>query len=388
VTPRARIVHIAFNHLMKLPALPAELQSLREEYDLVVILPRYDDDEASSGSVPGIQTQYITIRSRQWSDSGKALLKLLRFVEFTFKAFIRALRSRARLYVAHDMPAMLPLFPFLLFSPRRVVYNAHELWSEAAEDNAPLRPIWRILERIAMRRSGRVIVPEPNRARIVHTEYRARQAPAVVRNIPAAPPPFQRGTLLHSKLSLSDDAVIVLYQGLLAATRCLVELAQSLAFLPGTVHIVLAGAGDAAYEQQLHNEAARFRGRIHLLPWTPREQLQHITNSADIGVLLYRNDGRNNFYAAPNKLYEYLFAGLPVVASAFPGLMEIVDAGGYGSCADPSSPEHIARAISAALAIKGGEDIAQRARMEFTWDAQVQVLHEVYRNMMENAREC
>ena len=386
MTRRPCIAHVAFNQALKLPILIAELQTLRDAYEQLLVLPSYDQHPVELQSLlTGVRLRFVRLRSREWSLRQTALLKLLRFVEFTLAAWWIMLRERTDLRVGHDMPGMLPLLPFVLFSPGRLVFAAHELWTEAAEENAPLRPLWRVLERWIVRRVGCVIVPEENRATIMFEEYGARVVPAVVRNIPAASIEIPRGTLLREQLGLQQDAVIALYQGLVSDTRCLSELAMSLRDLPPHVHIVIVGEGDALLRQKLAELAEPSAGRLHLLPWMQPEALRAYTASADVGVLLYRNNGRNNYYAAPNKLYEYLFAGLPLVSSAFPGLQAVVEDGGFGACADPADPADIARAILKAAAIPAGEEIATRARARYRWEDEAETLRRVYANVLEAA---
>lgn len=382
---RPRIVHIAFNQARKLPPLLAELRSLREEFDQVLLLPDYDQDpDWLRAQLPGVSIELLRMRSREWSDVQTPVWKLLRFKEFTLRAFAAARRARGDVYVGHDMPGMLPLLPWVEARPSKVVFHAHELWTEAAEANAPLRPLWRIAERHIVRRVARVIVPESNRARIMHEEYGASTPPAVAMNIPADPAPFRRSDYLREKLGLADDAVIVLYQGLLADTRCLEESVNAFAELPPRFHLVMVGQGDESSTERLREAARALPGRVSFLAWMPPERLRDLTASADVGLLLYRNLGRNNYYAAPNKLFEYLFAGLPVVSSAFPGLEAIVAGEGYGACADPADPSAIARAIREAATLPTGGDIARRSRARWRWEAQADVLRGVYHDVLRH----
>jgi glycosyltransferase involved in cell wall biosynthesis len=123
-------------------------------------------------------------------------------------------------------------------------------------------------------------------------------------------------------------------------------------------------------------------GRVHRLPWTPPDELRNVTASADVGVLLYSREGRNNIYAAPNKLYEYLFAGLPLVSSAFPGLQSLIEEGGYGACAEPEDAQSIAEAIKRAAALPSGKLLAARARAAFRWEDEVWRLADLYRTLL------
>lgn len=381
---RPHIVHVFFGQARKLSPLMAELRSLAGGFRQTLVVPGYDQDpEYLAERIPDTEVVYLRMRSRDWSARQTPLLKLLRFKEFMLRALLAVRRADGDVVVAHDMPAVLPLVIRLLIGRGSVVLHAHELYTEAAEKLAPALPFWKALERFAVRRASRIIVPEPNRARIVHEEYGAPRLPDVVMNIPADPPAFERGTLLRERLALSPDTVCVLYQGLLGESRCIGELVTALEHLPTRFHLVLAGSAEESFMTWLCGEEERLNGRLHLLSWMHPEQLRAFTASADVGVLLYRNRGRNNYYAAPNKLYEYLFAGLPVVSSAFPGLQPVVEGGGYGHCADPADAHDIARAIARTAEIPPSEDIAIRARATWNWNEQAEVLRRVYLEIMK-----
>ena len=378
------VAHVFFGQARKLSPLMAELRTLSDAVRQTLIVPGYDQDpEYLAKQIPDVYLRCLRMRSREWSDRQTPVLKLLRFKEFMLRAHSELRRVQADIIVAHDMPAVLPLLGRLLRGRTPVVFHAHELWTEAAEQLAPFRPLWSMLERFAVRRANRIIVPEPNRARIVHEEYGAPRPPAVVMNVPHAPPVFERGTLLREHLGVDDNAVCILYQGLLGETRCVLELAQAVLQLPSRFHLVLIGLGEEAYMNDLREVVRASGGRLHLLDWMHPEDLRAFTASADVGVLLYRNRGRNNYYAAPNKLYEYLFAGLPVVTSAFPGLQSAVEGGAYGYCCDPARPEDIARAIEQASDLIPGEVIARRARETWRWSDQADVLRSVYHELYD-----
>jgi glycosyltransferase involved in cell wall biosynthesis len=376
-----RIVHLLFNRVQQLPVLGYELDFFRDAgYELHLVCPSYAVDAGDFRvRFPHVRLHALRLRTREWSDAQHPVLKLLRFAEFTLKARRRIARLAPAVFVGHDMPAMLPLF-HLFRRPEPVVYNAHEIWSEASEDNAPLRGAWRKLERRAVSRSDAVVVPEPNRAQILQQEYGSRSAPVLAANIPPLREPFRESAYLRERFGLKPSDVIVLYQGLLAASRCLLELIAAMTELPPSYHLVLIGGGSASYLERIRELISRegLSPRVHVLPWVDPRELPLITASADIGALPYRNSGRNNYYAAPNKLYEYLFAGLRVVSSDFPGLRSVIDGGGYGACAAPDDSRDLARAISEAAGLEGGRPLAERARAEFRWEEQAEALRTLY----------
>jgi glycosyltransferase involved in cell wall biosynthesis len=381
-----RIVHVVFNRVHLLPPLLHELAWMRaQNFELHLIAPAYDQRvEEFARTLPHVHAVWLPVALRRLSAHPHPILKLVRYVEFLIRATHALVRLRADVIVGHDVTVMPAVRLARRLRRAAVLYHAHELWSEASEDNAPLRGLWRRVERWVVRAADRVAAPEPHRAEILRDEYGARQLPVLVRNIPPAAEDAPRGdgTTLHALLGLPADAQVVVYQGLVAASRCLEEAAGALALLPAHVHLVVIGGGEERMRTQLAAHAMHAAGRLHLVPHVDRAALAPLTASAQAGLLLYRNDGRNNYYAAPNKLYEYLFAGLPVVASDFPGLRAIVDEGGFGSCADPADPHAIADAIAAALTTAdAGPVLAARARGRFRYEDDVAQLCTMYRQL-------
>lgn len=383
---RPRICHVLFQSLMRLPVMAYEIGSLGREWDLHVVLPAYaQDEEEARARFPEARFHFVPVALRRWDDSQRPFFKLLRYLEFVARAAAAVIRIRPAIAVGHDLAAMLPAFPARLLTGARIVYNAHEIWSEAAAENAPLRPLWHAVERAVVRRSDAVITPEPNRARILRDEYGARRLPFVAANIPPVSESYGPGIALRERLGIGDDAVVVIYQGLMAESRCILELLDAVAALPERFHLVLIGGAPGEYASRVRERAARsgIAARVRFIEWVPYHELAALTASADVGVLLYRNEGRNNYYAAPNKLYEYLHAGLPVVASDFPGLRAVVDGGEFGALADPASSASIRKAIEEAAAHPKGAAIAEKARALYRWEDQADVLRRLYASMLQ-----
>jgi glycosyltransferase involved in cell wall biosynthesis len=157
--------------------------------------------------------------------------------------------------------------------------------------------------------------------------------------------------------------------------------------VPEPVCLVLMGRGFEEYTTRLSHLIGelRLQRRVFLHPYVPYHLLHEYSCSADIGILLYRNDCRNNYYCAPNKLYEYLQAGLPVITSAFPGLLPVVEALDIGRCVDPESPAEIAKAIRALCqdteAATRKERILTLAREKFRWEREFPNILRLYETL-------
>lgn len=313
----------------------------------------------------------------------------LSYAEFVAKAFARALRSGADLYEANDLPPLLPTLIAAKLRSRPIVYRAHELWPET---HAKVRFawLWRRLDRWLVPLCDEVVTPDENRSRIYRDELGARHEPMTVRNCPPYRPPIL-GTRLRDELASRGRpfSSIVLYQGLVDSMRCIEEIAEATRHFSDGVLLVVIGSGFGKWA----DPAAALAGheRIVVLPRVPYTELPPFTASADIGILLYRNDCRNNYYCAPNKIFEYMMMGLPVIAADFPGMRSIVEGEGVGLCVDPEDPGAIAAAVN-----RLAGDTETRKRMKanalrvsverYNWEQESRPLLARYRSLLAAGR--
>jgi glycosyltransferase involved in cell wall biosynthesis len=126
------------------------------------------------------------------------------------------------------------------------------------------------------------------------------------------------------------------------------------------------------------------------LPYVQYDKLPSYTASAQVGLLFYRNTCRNNYYCAPNKLYEYMMMGLPVITCNYPGLVEFVEGQGIGICVDPEDPKAIAAAINRIAgddALRKGmrERCLRLARERWNWECEFPRLEAAYAALLPAA---
>jgi glycosyltransferase involved in cell wall biosynthesis len=275
----------------------------------------------------------------------KAAIKyVVTYTEFNLKVIWTAFRSKADLYEAHDLPTLLPVFITAGLRRKPVAYHAHELFAEMHK-KVRFANFWKFVERLLASRVEVVVTPEENRSKILYKECGVKEMPLTVRNCPPFTEPIQ-STKLRDVLAARSlfPQTIVLYQGLFDNSRCLYELINAAHFFNDKILLVLIGSGFHEWEkpEKIIGESKN----VIVLPRAPYTELSLYTASADIGVLFYRNDCRNNYYCAPNKVYEYMMMGLPVITNDYPGIAALVRGEKVGLCVDCEKPEEIAAAIN------------------------------------------
>jgi glycosyltransferase involved in cell wall biosynthesis len=235
----------------------------------------------------------------------------------------------------------------------KIIYDAHELYRDTAYAMKPLGiDIVGRMETRYMQRCDGIIACNKYRAEIMHKEYGAPFAPTVVRNVP----PFrayQPSQALRRFVEQRNTGVrrICLHQGIIGPGRGMETVVRSLQHLDQDVGIVLVGGGDEQYIEQLEKlaESLGVGERFFRHPPVDHDELFPLTCSADVGIVIYENVSRNNYYCAPNKLYEYAASGLPAVGADLPPIGDFFEEYRTGELFDANDPASLARAISLIL---------------------------------------
>jgi glycosyltransferase involved in cell wall biosynthesis len=251
--------------------------------------------------------------------------------------FWRFVLDQARIWqpeliFAEDFFTTLPGWLAAKRSAAKLVYDAHELMiPELGKPISRRQRFWYTLERLVAPRANLVIAANPERAGIMAEHYSLKQTPTYMRNIPEPREvtPEQREAALRAYPVLqrnnSDDRII-LYQGDVSLSRGLDRFVAALDYLPPNMRLVIAGTGpDMDRLVDLAKDHAK-EGRFVALGRVPFDVLPAVTQLADIGIVTYPYDGLNNIYCAPNKIFEYVQAGLPVISTDQPPLRNIIEA--------------------------------------------------------------
>jgi len=272
----------------------------------------------------------------------------------------------------------------------RTIYDSRDVFMrsrEFARLGRPGRTILEWFERRWASRADQVLTVNHAYAKLLGRQLHV-PLPGVVMNCPETwTPPTPRPDLIRRALALRDDTVVILYQGILTADRGIEQAMEAIRLVPGAV-LVLLGFGVMRDRLALAVAGAPYLGRVYLLPAVPPEELRLWTASADALVMAIQPTTVNHRHTTPQKLFESLAAGIPVVASDLPGMADIVQATGAGYLCDPTSPRSIAEAFEAIVSASPDERSSMRARAlraaheRYNWEAQVETLFNVYGDLL------
>ena len=332
-----------------------------------------------SAVLPGSANPFFVGRAGRLRGFGRRVAWVL--------SYVRGLRNWGRLAVeaagpvdawhAHDLTGFAAIAPHV--QGRIRVYDSHELYLEtgtAAVLPGVARRLLRSYERRLVGSAAGIITVNNEIAAEIVRRYRPRVDVTVVHNCPVLVTTPGSGSLIRDATGVPDSSPVVLYHGGLVAGRGIELLIEALRDeRMKDVHLALMGYGALRDELERMAASAPWEGRLHVLDAVPPESLLAWVGSADIGAMVNPGATLNDVYSSPNKLFECLAAGTPVVASDFPTLHRIImdnEGGPLGAVCDPGGVEAIVEAILALLRLGPLDRAALRARCraaaEQTWN--------------------
>ena len=322
---------------------------------------------------------HVQIRAIPKPATGKERLK-----KTTMDVYRAALKeNKHAIFHFHDSE-LLPHMLILKLRGRRVIYDAHEdtprqikyqHWiPDSLKGSVTL--FMRILESLGGRMFDRVIVAEP-----IIAENFKKENTTLLHNYPI----LAEFEPCHA-IPYESRPLHIGFAGGISEVRGVREVVKAMGMLDGIPDARLIMAG-AFYPDSLKTEVEQYKGweRVTFKGWVSRSEVQHILGNSRVGVIT-RHPIERHLTAMPTKLFEYMAAGLPVVASDLPTIRPIVETHRCGLLVDPLDTEEIARALSYLLehpaeAKEMGQRGYEAVRDHYSWDVEQSKLLDVYREL-------
>jgi len=286
-------------------------------------------------SLPLDERAYRTHRMKLWFEKGVAF-----YAEFTIRLFFFILKNKASLLVANDLDTLLPNY---YFSKRRkiaLVYDSHEIFCEVPElQETPLKKkIWERLEKSIVPKLKYCVTVNQSIANWFNQKYKVDFK--VVRNIPDKISVNKIKT--RQELNLAHDKKIILLQGAgINIQRGAEEAVEAMQYVDDAILLIIGG-GDAVDNLKLEIKRFKLEDKVTMLPKMKSEELYQYTCNADIGLSLDKATNLNYQFSLPNKLFDYVCVGVPVLASPLTEIKSFIEKYNVGVCIENHTAKHIA----------------------------------------------
>lgn len=303
-----------------------------------------------------------------------------RILLFSRKVYKKALGINADIYHFHD-PELLPYALKLKRKGKKVIFDSHEdVPSQILDkDWIPvflrriISGLYKMYESHVVKRLDAVVAATPH----IAEQFKGRaKIVEVVNNYPKLD-----DIIFHDK-PFAERKKIVCYAGGIGEIRG--ENVMVEAMMGIDADLVLAGDREGGPVTDTEDRRVRYLGKIS------RKEVNELYGSSRVGMLLYQ-PAQNHYEAQPIKMFEYMAAGLPFVASNFPLWKSIVEQNGCGICVDPQNVEEVREACRKLVSDpEMGQhmgSVGRKAVMEkYNWKNEEQKLFGLYTNLANNEK--
>jgi glycosyltransferase involved in cell wall biosynthesis len=337
----------------------------------------------------------VTVIGRDWQEGERDSITVKsipgdpsrfgRMTRTVWRVYEEARRQDADVYHFHD-PELIPIGLLLRARGKNVIYDIHE---DVPKDvlSKPYLPRWSralvswfvdVLERTACGRFSGLVVVTPSIAKRLSSLNRHT---VIVHNYPYVRELIRDG----QSVPWESRRQSVAYVGGLSLNRAFREMVHAMSYLPESLPAQLELAGPEDQEDKNLTELSRHPGwyRVKHHGFIDQRSTFKILQNVRAGLVLFHPEP-NHFEALPQKMFEYMGAGLPVIASDFPYWRKILGESGCGIFVDPRNPKDISKAIEYVLTHpREAEEMGRRGQaavlQNFNWDSEGEKLIQLYR---------
>jgi glycosyltransferase involved in cell wall biosynthesis len=328
-------------------------------------------------SPPMDQRTYDTKRMKLLFEKGPFF-----YAEYNIRLFFFLLFHKANLLLSNDLDTSLPNYFISKLKGIKMIYDSHEYFTETPElvDRPRVQRVWKRIEGFVVPRLPEMITVCDSIAELFHEKYGVKCH--VVRNIPARTALPPKGD--KKALNLLEDKHLLVLQGSgINIQRGAEELVEAMQYLDDCF-LMIIGGGDVLPVLKQMVVDLHVEDRVRFLPRMPYANMMAYTQLAELGFILDKDTNINYRFCLPNKLFDFIQAGVPIVASRLVEVGKIIEKFQIGLFVPDHDPKSIAATVKEGLGDVSRRAVWQQglaqAAEELCWENEQQVLLDIYKH--------
>lgn len=254
----------------------------------------------------------------------KGKFSLFFYLHFALILIRELLRTKADIFFAEDLYTLPFVTTIAKLKRAKIYYNSRELYAflGGLRNRPILQSVVKKIEKFFITKVDLVLTTGEMDSEFLEKFYEIKNT-LVIRNIPLLQTPSAKIDF-RKMYGISDDKMILLYQGVLLEGRGVPLIMRAMAKLPNTVLVIL-GDGEQKNNFKKLADELKIAERIFYAGTINQRELINYTAGADVGLSLIENISISYYHALPNKFFEYIMAGLPVLCSDLPQMKKIIE---------------------------------------------------------------
>ena len=325
--------------------------------------------------------RYRSIRFKLWAEKGPMF-----YAMYNIRLLWFLLWHHADILVSNDLDSLPANFIAAKLKKIPLVYDSHEYFTGVPEliNRPKVQRIWKKIESYCLPKVDYAITVNESIAQLFKEEY--NKDFNVIRNVPLITKPFlSEREKLRSELGLPQSKKIIILQGAgINIDRGAEELVEAMKYLTDYL-LLIVGGGDVIPDLKKIVSEKNLKDCVWFITKQPIEILRKYTAASNLGITLDKANNINYKLSLPNKLFDYIHAGIPVLSSDLPELKNIVVGYNIGKICLDHDPKNISSLIEEMLSsveqIKTWEDNTAIAARELNWDKEKERLLSIFKQI-------
>lgn len=249
------------------------------------------------------------------------------------------IEENADIYVAVNLNTLSTVYKVAKSKNKVVIYEAQELSVDQYSNSFIGKIIWKIEENRYIKKVDAIITTNIQRAKILKERYNLLEMPYIIHNIPK---------LNKNKINVNgiSDPIKLLYSGIYTELRGLEQIVASIEYVSDNFELHLLGYGNLETKLLEIIKKKNIENKVIFHDPVPYNQVVNEISKYDLGIVTYLPTNLNNYYCSPNKLYEYIQAGLGIISINLPEPQEVIAKYHNGILFNSYEPLEIANTIN------------------------------------------
>jgi glycosyltransferase involved in cell wall biosynthesis len=378
---KIKVLHLTHTDVRLDSRILKELSAIRKSKQTLIMAIGISDDNLSHCKIKEVDKELtsLILYSKFFKSFSRMLSLYLILTEFYIRLIWKGLLFRPKIIHCHDT-IVLPVGVILsLLFNSKLIYDAHELESQKSGQSKVLSKITLFIEKVSWRFIDLLITVSPSIIDWYQKNLGKKESLLILNSPQLILENYntESNNYLREKFNIPENCKVFIYLGILGKGRGIDLYLNAFQSKEINSHIVFIGFGEDVKKIQ---DCSLNSKKIHYHPAVKHDEVVKIARSADVGLAMIEEVTLSYYFCLPNKLFEYAFSGLFILASDFPDMKKVIQDFDLGMCTPVDYEAFKKRVIEIeALDIKP----STKDLYTLSWQFQAEKLLKHYENILK-----